>query len=264
MQEIQLKSMRLDPYDLFPLLVNENGIQISSPKITPFSKLPAGRRLMVLPELVHETYTSQDGVDDYSPKYYQTLNYKALEQLDKPEFTDFVVYEYDPKNHVDRAAEILLCEPNGWSAYTHIGQSFEAIHEHVTNAKDGLVMPKPKKIVERILNLSEPHERIGAMSFREDMKLDRHAEDYIPQMFESGRLYLRFERQGIEAFKELNCFIFTIQTVFVDLTDPYYARPFLEAVKLNGDQTYFRDALKDEVIGKRIMRILEINAGLKS
>lgn len=33
--------------------------------------------------------------------------------------------------------------------------------------------------------------------------------------FENGELYLRGERQGIQAFPQYNCFLFTIQTWFI-------------------------------------------------
>ena len=100
--------MKFDPYNLFPLVVTPDGIQTSSPKITPFSKIPASRRHMVLSGMVYDKVQNENLHSCY---YDQSVEHDcAVVGVDN---SDYVIYEYDPDNDISRAAEILLREPNG-------------------------------------------------------------------------------------------------------------------------------------------------------
>lgn len=228
--------MKYDPYNFFDMLITEEGIATSSPKITPFSKIPKERQKMVLPELVYRRPY------EVLNKYYNRLRtyQHANDILDFiPVNSDYVVYEYEPEKGISRAAEICLCEPNGWSAYATIGKDFEQIHSHVKNSHGGLIFPKPDRFLKMIMNLEEPYERIGALSLRESVKLDRHPDDFVRENFTSEKLFIRGERQGIKVFPEYNLFLFTIQTWFVDLTEKEKAKVFLQASEKNFSDTYF-------------------------
>lgn len=130
---------------------------------------------------------------------------------------DLVVHQLQPQ---DRALAIHLCNANGWSAEGFIGKSFEDIHKDVTKKDGSLVIPNPEKFAQRLINFKTPIERVGAISFRTEPRLNRHPNDAPSPKFvemEEKELYFRFERQTVTPFKDLGIFLFTIKTYFADL-----------------------------------------------
>jgi len=250
--------------ELFLELFNGDELKISSPKMTPFKSLPKHRQTMILP-VDGESYYDQwkaSMLMGHSSKYRAEIRpSKASAMLrhlgiaPNCATSDVVVCEKTNKGDSSRVTFIKLSNPNGWSAETTIGKSFGEIHSHVLNASNELVMPKPEIIVDRCIKAVDGMERIGAISFREDNNLDRHPDDWIPETYESGDIFLRFERQGIMGMPEQKGFVFTIQTYFADLSEPWRAEKVLKGIQLTGDKSYARDVLASPR-GERIIELL--------
>ena len=164
---------------------------------------------------------------------------------------DMVIHKYDFDTDEDYTTHVHLFHPNGWSAEGAIGQSFGAIHDHVKNADGKHVIRTPSKMVKHLVSMTEPIQRLAAISFRTDTYLNRHPD--VPDALRhkpfnrqtNANLFMRFERQTVTGFPELGCFLFTIKTYFVDcdnkdvvkrdkiiksfenVSPDAYARPFL-------------------------------------
>lgn len=126
-------------------------------------------------------------------------------------------------NGIAVATMIHLHHANGWAANTHIGKSFEEIHEDVKNTDDKLVVKRPKDFANVFCSIKESFERVGAISFRGAGILCRHPEDIglasTLDTFDINqpRTIMRFERQTVSGIPECSSFIFTIKTYCADV-----------------------------------------------
>lgn len=239
-------------HELFMELFNDDGgLKPSSPKLTPFSEIPEHRRKVYLPQSDRKPFmdcVTRQRTEPYAKYNALITPSKAIvirNEISPVPFVDFVVIEKTLTGS-SKATQIELKFPNGWSAEDTIGKDFGYIHDHVLNPNGNKVMPKPEIIVDRCINAKEPMERIGAISFRDNNEPNRHPADYTPDTFDTGELYLRFERQVVIGFPKYNGFFFGITTYFADLSDPNLAEIILKGIYRNGENSYAREVLGSE------------------
>lgn len=116
----------------------------------------------------------------------------------------------------DFSSAVHLFSPNGWSAEKAIGQSFDLIHTHVPRIDK--IVPRPAQLLKGLIHSPHSLERVAAINFRTDSILNRHPDFKKDQPFTESdpRLFMRFERQTTTGFPEIQSFLFSIKTYFVD------------------------------------------------
>lgn len=136
---------------------------------------------------------------------------------------DFVVITRDPHTGTDKVTLLHLCAPSDWNIDWAFGQSFGYIHEKVRRGNGNLVIQKPEKMVEGLIRLSEPVQRVGSVSFRPNNFVNRNLK-YVPQdVWTWGpeqQAFIRFERQMVIPFPEINSFMLTVRSYYDDLLNP--------------------------------------------
>lgn len=147
----------------------------------------------------------------------------------------------------DKTVAAHLCHANGWSARWAIGKSFGEIHDGVRKSNGSHVIKTPGKMVKHLVNMKKPIERVGAINFKTDSLLDRHPshpkERYRPFNIENPKLYMRFERQTVIPVPEMNSFVFTIKTYFVDCKEE--PELVLNAIENSDKDVYSRHFLSE-------------------
>lgn len=138
----------------------------------------------------------------------------AFDALSSQVQEDLVVHTLFGEDDFTSVAHLF--SPNGWSAEWAINQSFKFIHEGVS--KIDKVVPRPHQMLRGLIQSGYVFERVAAINFRTDTKLNRHPEIKIDEPFcpANPKLFMRFERQTTTGFKDINSFLFTIRTYFVD------------------------------------------------
>lgn len=276
-----------DPYDFFNLLVNEeSGIAESSPKLTAFSKLPEERRHIVLPNNAPQTEENIT-LEYFEEKYQQRIfpSYCVDGILTSSKFREIVGQfnngntEIDFENILNIPSDFVVCAKrpgfesriewvllryqNEWTPLDAVGRSFGYMHTNIKNVNGALLMPKPEVIVSRILRSEENLERVGAIGLYQDSILNRSSFKDDPIEFDFDKnpnLFMRCERQAIVPFPDMDAFLFTVQTYFIDLTKPEYSKKFLKALKVSVDKNsnvYFSKHLEDAEKRSRILKYLE-------
>lgn len=152
-----------------------------------------------------------------------------------------------PDEGPDFVSYIHLMAPSGWSAEWAVGKTFWEIHEKVLKADGRPVIKNSEKIVKGILRMPTSFQRVGAITFRSDPVLNRHPEKDVEDVWtfdEEQRLLLRFERQTITSFPEINSFLFTVRTYYNDLTKPERIGNTIKALENAHPDAYGRKFLK--------------------
>ena len=123
----------------------------------------------------------------------------------------------------DRASVLHLFAPSDWSVEEAIGKSFGQIHDRVRKSNQNLVIQNPGGMVRGLLKLPEPVQRVGSVSFRPSNIVSRHPK-YIPQdewyWDDLQRVFIRFERQVVVPFPEINSFMLIVRSYYNNLLDP--------------------------------------------
>ena len=194
---------------------------------------------------------------NYVKTFYGRQYLNTLDALGSQVAEDLVVHAYDPEKDRDYAEAIHLCHANGWSADWAIGNDFGYIHKDIPGIEK--LIPKPQKLVKGIIRSGRTSERVGAISFRTDSRLNRHPDlegDYRHLPFDpmAPKLIMRFERQTVTGFPSCNRFLFTIRTYFVNCKqeDEEKQQQIIDAIK-NTDVTNiysapFMTKHKDDIV----------------
>lgn len=137
---------------------------------------------------------------------------------------DIVLITFDPDTKEDHVTVAHLMSPAEWSAEWAIDKSFAQIHENVKKANGSLVISNPSGIVQGMIRIPEPMQRIGAVSWRSYRAQNLHPENAKPEIWDwnnpEQKVLLRFERQTIIAWPELNSFMLTVRGYYDDLRRP--------------------------------------------
>ena len=151
----------------------------------------------------------------YGIQYRDTLDALAMQV---PE--DLVIHALSDDKTKDFAEQVHLCHANGWSADWAINRDFRYIHAGIPGIEK--IIPHPEKLVAGIIRSGRTSERVGAISFRTDTRLNRHPDldgtehEHKPFNPQEPKLHMRFERQTITGFPDASRFLFTIRTYFVN------------------------------------------------
>lgn len=160
---------------------------------------------------------------------------------------DIVVYTL-PKEGTDFVSVAHLMAPLDWSAKWAIGKSFAQIHEHVLKGSGKPVLKEPDKIVKGILMSPTTFQRVGAVSFRSQLVLDRRPENGVQDVWNFGpeqRALLRFERQTITSFPEIGSFLFTVRAYHDNLCSPKRIDAAIAALKNISEDVYAKKFVKE-------------------
>lgn len=125
---------------------------------------------------------------------------------------DIVIHCID--ENTDWFAAGHVCFPSGWRPEEKIGKSFYEIHKDVPKMRLG----SSRKIVEAMIN-SSPYERyVWTICF--DKQISGHP-DYPKKQFDikNPSLFVKYERQCIIGFPEVNAALFTICQHFIEEKD---------------------------------------------
>lgn len=149
---------------------------------------------------------------------------------------------------VDFADTIHLCHANGWSADQDIGASFAEIHDFLPEKNK--FFPNPTKMIQGFINGMATFERIGAISFRTNTDLNVHPNKPRNDKFhpvKNPNLILRFERQTVTGFKDIDAMLFTIRTYFVDVNnkDSVKKANFINALEADTSHVYSAEFLEE-------------------
>lgn len=172
-----------------------------------------------------------------------------------------MVIVHQPEGGEDRVIRIHLCQPYGWSAEWAIGKSFAEIHDEVKKADGRHVIREPSRMVDSLIRMSEPIQRVGALSFRPDLIINLHPDQIREDDWhwrDDQKLYLRFERQVVVPFPEIRCFLFTIRPYFVDVSLPGKIEACISAL-----ENVHKDSYPREWINSRGQKALEFLKGKK-
>ena len=247
-----------DPLNLFDVLFKD-GFPKSSPKLTPLSKLTGERSKVenyITPYhdmCIVAKEENQKRKDHRFGKFFRHLSEDICEEelMGELRFNhginngtkyldvmmesvpyDLVVVTQRPDGS-DYVSFAGVHFPDAWNAESIIGRSFREIHQNVRRPNGMKVIPGPERLVTSMINSPEPLERIGAVVFKQNCKLNHHKDRGFVTDFDFERepgLFLRFERQVILPMPEINSFGFLIYTYFVDCTNDLYKDRVLQAL----------------------------------
>jgi hypothetical protein len=161
---------------------------------------------------------------------------------------------------ISYASMISLFFPNGWDAEWAIGKSFSEIHSDVKNRSGALIVPNGESYVAGLTRMPGYVERVGAISWRTDTRLNRHPDTFAkepaevegnikvpsPWDFELGGesdVFLRFERQTVTGVPEASSFLFSIHTIFNRLADDNRYEGAVSALTNKADESYHFEAV---------------------
>jgi hypothetical protein len=135
---------------------------------------------------------------------------------------DVAIITINEETGKDEASVLHLFAPSDWSVEGAIGKSFGEIHEAVRKANGNLVIPMPEGMVRGLIKFPEPVQRVGSVSFRPLNQVSRHPK-YIPEddwhWREDQQVFVRFERQVVVPFPEINSFMLIIRSYYNNLLD---------------------------------------------
>lgn len=174
---------------------------------------------------------------------------------------DVVIHSILPDGS-DQVAVVHLCAPNGWSAEDAIGKSFQDIHSNLTNRTGRKLIPSNVSFVKGLTRSRESYERVGAISLRCQEVINRHPSDWSGEEWDNATLLLRFERQTITGLPEVNSFIFTIRTYFVDLLSDELFPLTIKAFENFNEESYTGYVKQREEIWDNIWKKLRKNQKL--
>jgi len=123
----------------------------------------------------------------------------------------------------DIASVLHLFAPSDWSTEEALGKSFGMIHDNVRQASGKLVIANPGGMVKGLIKLPEPVQRVGSVSFRPNNLVCRHPRLTPPDVWywdDNQPVFIRFERQVVVPFPEINSFMLIIRSYYNDLLDP--------------------------------------------
>lgn len=173
---------------------------------------------------------------------------------------DLVVLALRPDG-TDRVTHAHLTSASEWSAPWAVGRSFAEIHAGVRKGNGELVIKSPAGMVRGLVSMPGPVQRVGALTFRPDLLLNRHPDRIAPDRWHWGpgqRAYLRFERQTVTPFRELGAFLFTVRTYYCDLLDPRRRGPAIAALEDPPADAYPRRFLAEH--GRRLLEFLRFRS----
>jgi hypothetical protein len=168
-------------------------------------------------------YTEEELIFDSSMNLVKS-KYEYLDAFDAlacqvPE--DIVLMTVDPSTKEDKVTLAHLMSPAEWSAEWAINKSFAQIHENVKKANGNLVISNPSMMVQGLVKLPEPMQRVGAVSWRSYRAINLHSENAKPEIWDwnnpDQKVFLRFERQTVTAWPEINSFMLTVRGYYNDL-----------------------------------------------
>lgn len=183
-------------------------------------RLRSGRRLHVAPTGETIAFTSEWGLDrerTQSPFVYED----AFDALAMNVAEDLVFMRQSADGETE-ARLIHLCVPNDWAAENAIGRNFEFIHRPVPGIDT--IIRRPVAMIQGIIRQAESFERVGAVGFRTEIRLNEHPDFSArvrarPFRADAPQLFVRFERQTVTGFPDLGGFLFTIRTYVRELVD---------------------------------------------
>lgn len=173
---------------------------------------------------------------------------------------DLLICSMDEQGN-DFISNAHLMAPAEWSAEWAIGKSFAQIHEGVKKADGTQVIKNPTGMVKGIIKMSEPVQRVGAISFRSDTTINLHPDKQAKSTWtwdEKQEVYLRFERQTVTPFPEINSFLFTVRGYLANLLHPEKINKAISALENVNSNVYYRGFLEKE--GNNLLRFLRLNA----
>jgi hypothetical protein len=236
-----------DYLDYFPL--QDGDIPISSTKTTRLSQLSGGRaRYFQLGEDYKSFLINKIMVKNALPQgewYKNKLTDKQMKPIldflakeipidglktsvdDFDTFAssvveDFAVITRDPATGKDEATLLHLCAPSDWNVDWAFEKSFDYIHKNVKRGNGNLVIQRPDKMVEGLIKLSEPVQRVGSVSFRPNNFVNRNLK-YVSEdtwtWTDEQKAFIRFERQVVVPFPEINSFMLIVRSYYNNLLD---------------------------------------------
>jgi len=177
------------------------------------------------------------------PDYADALDALAMQV---PE--DLVICSVNSDGN-DFVSTAHLMSPAGWSASTVVGKSFAQIHERVTKVDGRPIIKNPSAMVNGIIRMGTPVQRVGAISFRSDRVLNLHPNKFVENKWtwnDDQQVYLRFERQTVIPFPEINSFLFTIKGYWANLLHPKRIDAAILALQNSHPNAYYRNFLNQE------------------
>lgn len=170
---------------------------------------------------------------------------------------DLVVLAARPDG-TDRVTHAHLTSASEWSATWAVGRSFAEIHRGVRRSGGEPIIRHPEGMVRGIVAMPGPVQRVGALTFRPDLLLNRHPDKIVQDVWHWGPgqlALLRFERQTVTPFRELGAFLFTVRTYYCDLTRPDRRPAAIRALRAHSPEAYQRQFL--EAHGAQLLSLLE-------
>jgi hypothetical protein len=195
-----------------------------------------------------------DAVPESAPPYRDALDALAMQVQE-----DIAVVTVDADGG-SRLDAIHLCHPNHWAAEDKIGRSFYELHRPVPGMTDA--SKQTQKLLHALVHRG-PYVRF-AWGISTDTRLNHHPEPPSDVPADPGfgrsfdacapRAWIRVERQVLWGLPDVNAFMFTIRTSFMDCVeikqDTHLRDALIAAVQSMSDATLnykglsgYRDAL---------------------
>lgn len=176
---------------------------------------------------------------------------------------DMAVITYDPQTGKDRASVLHLCAPSDWNVSWAFGKSFGEIHENVLKGNRKPVIVNPQGLVKGIIKSGEPVQRVGSVSFRPTNLVNRNLSYCPPDIWtwkDNQRAFMRFERQVVVPFPEINSFLLIIRSYYNDLLDPRRLPVALKALDNLSPDVYHKVFFNNEA--ENLKAFLQKNASM--
>jgi dimethylamine monooxygenase subunit A len=186
----------------------------------------SGDRLVFSKEghLLESTCQAHDSLEALSLQIQEDFSIWNYQELATGELRDWMAYG-------------SICYPNHWAPQEKIGQNFIAVHQPVAGSDP---MLKTSAQIVRLMVNKGPFVRF-AWGVSTDTRLNHHPEpapnadalewrgrSFDPQ---NPQLWVRYERQTLHGFPELNMAFFTIRTYFEDVHEIKKSPFYCEALK---------------------------------
>lgn len=148
----------------------------------------------------------------------------------------------------DLASVLHLFAPSDWSVEGAIAKSFGQIHQNVRKANGSLVIKNPEGMVRGLIGLPEPVQRVGSVSFRPSNLVCRHPALTPPDEWfwdDLQPVFIRFERQVVVPFPQINSFMLTVRSYYNNLLDPKRIKQAQMALDNPSPDVYHKVFFKD-------------------
>jgi len=211
--------------------------------VSNVNKLWCKRRLEFLEFDEEYNLISDEDLFNNKSRYVDAFDALAMQV---PE--DLLICSLD-ENENDFISSAHLMAPAEWSAEWVIGKSFAQIHEGVKRADGTHVIKNPSGMVKGVIRMPEPVQRVGAISFRSDTVLNLHPEKSVKNKWTwdaEQQVFLRFERQTVTPFPEINSFLFTVKGYWANLLHPKRIDAAIQAIENGNPNAYYRSFLEKE------------------